>query len=122
MATKKLNKKMKAKVVKEVARLEKEVDKLIAKSRAMMKALSDDTRFSIVEILLFDGETGVTSLLEQTRTESTLLSHHLRILRDVGIVVAQRIGKNVSYKINPKVKVRGKKRGITMGGTTVTLN
>ncbi|MHA1506623.1 MAG: metalloregulator ArsR/SmtB family transcription factor [Candidatus Asgardarchaeia archaeon] len=69
----------------------------------IFKALSDETRLKIVELLL-NGEKCVCEIVRHTdRTQSTI-SIQLSKLESLGIVESRRKGKNVYYRIsNPKV-------------------
>ncbi|GIW95975.1 MAG: transcriptional regulator [Pirellulaceae bacterium] len=83
-----------------------EVDACAAK----LKILADPTRLAILRILV-DGPKHVGEVNEVLALEPTLLSHHLRVLREAGLVEAQRDGKAVLYRIAPGVLV--KRRGGT---------
>ena len=65
-----------------------------------LKVLADVTRLSVMEALL-DGPRNVTQLQERVRIEQSLLSHHLKVLREAGLVTATRDGKAVRYTISP---------------------
>jgi len=65
-----------------------------------MKTLADRTRLAVVQILL-DGPQTVSELAASLDVEQTLLSHHLRILRDNVIVEGVRDGRHVRYRICP---------------------
>ena len=67
---------------------------------AVLKALGDDTRLRIVESLLV-GEKFVNELVRRLRCPQPHVSHHLRILRDSGLVKGLREGKQVCYRIAP---------------------
>jgi ArsR family transcriptional regulator, nickel/cobalt-responsive transcriptional repressor len=61
---------------------------------------------------LFDGPLHVHELNAELGVEPTLLSHHLRVLRDAGVVVAHRDGKGVLYALaSPMMSAR---RGRTL--------
>ena len=74
-----------------------------------LKVLADATRLAVVELLL-KGPMNVGELNARIRVEQSLLSHHLGVLRDAGLVVAVRDGKAVRYEIAPGVsrEVTGK--------------
>jgi DNA-binding transcriptional ArsR family regulator len=55
------------------------------------------------------------------KSRSTLLSHHLSILRQQGLILSERHGKSVLCKINPKIKIRGKNKGLDLGKCKITL-
>ena len=79
-----------------------------------LKALSDSTRLSVLEILL-ERDAYVSEFIETLKIEPTLLSHHLSILRDHGLIEAHRQGKTVLYKITPETKISGKTKGLNLG-------
>jgi ArsR family transcriptional regulator len=67
-----------------------------------LKVLSDATRLAVVEQLLA-GPKQVGDLQAKLRVEQSLLSHHLGVLREAGLVLAVRDGKGVRYQIAPEV-------------------
>ena len=68
----------------------------------VFRAVGDATRLEVLQILLA-GPARVGELMERLRVEQSLLSHHLKVLRDAGLVVAEREGKHVRYRIAPAV-------------------
>ena len=62
------------------------------------RALGDETRLRLLEILV-DGELTVGDLVDQTGLGQSLVSHHLRTLRDAGLVVTRRDGRWIFYDI-----------------------
>jgi ArsR family transcriptional regulator len=54
--------------------------------------------------------------------EQSLLSHHLKVLRDMGIVEAQRDGKSVLYRLTPRVEARRRGQGIDLGCCQLTFD
>lgn len=69
----------------------------------VLKALGDETRLRILELLLV-GEKCVTDLVQELRCSQPHASHHLRILRDAGLIEGQRDGKQVCYKVSPAIQ------------------
>lgn len=69
----------------------------------VLKALADETRLRILESLLVQ-EKCVTELVRELRCPQPHISHHLRILRDSGLVEGLREGKQVCYRIAPTVQ------------------
>ncbi len=65
-----------------------------------LRALSDKVRLAIIA-LLFHREWSVTELVERLRISQPLVSHHLAILRSVGIVTTRREGRRIFYRLNP---------------------
>lgn len=69
----------------------------------MCKVFSNPTRLEILNILR-DKEVSVTGLIEKTRLSQANISQHLSIMKSKGIVISNRKGKNVLYKLsNPKI-------------------
>ena len=66
---------------------------------AFCKALADETRQNILQILL-EGEKNVGDLVEAFATSQPTISHHLNILKSLGLVSARKEGKHVYYSIN----------------------
>ena len=77
----------------------------------VLKALGDETRLRIVESLLI-GEKCVTDLVRELKCSQPHASHHLRILRNSGLVEGHRNGKQVCYSISPAIqRVLANKQG-----------
>ncbi len=69
----------------------------------MCKAFSNSTRLEILN-LLRDKELSVTELIEKTKLSQVNISQHLSIMKSKGIVVSERDGKMIYYKLsNPKI-------------------
>jgi ArsR family transcriptional regulator len=68
----------------------------------LLQALADEKRMAVVEALR-DGEHCVCDLQEVVGTSQSLLSHHLRVLRDAGLVSDRREGRWVHYSLVPGV-------------------
>ena len=62
------------------------------------RALGDETRLRILEELV-GGEASVSDLTERLQVGQSLMSHHLRILREAGLVVDRRAGRWVHYAV-----------------------
>ena len=66
-----------------------------------MQALADPNRLRILEVLR-RGERCVCHLEEPLGMDQPLLSHHLRVLREAGLVSGQKEGRWVHYSIVPE--------------------
>ncbi len=62
------------------------------------RALGDESRLRLLQ-LLADGERNVGDLMELTSLGQSLVSHHLRVLRDAGLVRDRREGRWVYYAV-----------------------
>jgi len=68
----------------------------------ILKVLADETRLAVVRALM-SGPQQVNEINGTLQLEQSLLSHHLRVLRDAGIVCSQREGKAVLYRLSEEV-------------------
>ncbi len=80
---------------------------------AVLRAMGDETRLRILESLLL-GEKCVTDLTQVLRCSQPHVSHHLRILREAGLVEGHRHGKQVCYRVVPTVQRALKNRSERM--------
>ena len=85
----------------------------------ILKALGDATRLQVLQVLL-GGPLHVNDLMEKIDVEQSLLSHHLKVLRDAGLVLAARDGKAMLYRISPEVKGTG--QGLDLKCCQVTFH
>ena len=67
----------------------------------VFKALADPTRVSIVNRLASGEECCVCDLTDAFALSQPTVSHHLRILRDAGLVEAERRGTWAYYRLVP---------------------
>lgn len=70
-----------------------------------LKVLADPTRLAVVAMLM-EGPRHVSELNDVLGLDQSLLSHHLRLLRDAHLVKATRVGKAVRYALSPEVETR----------------
>lgn len=66
----------------------------------VFKALGDETRLAIVQMLI-DQELCVCEILAAFEMSQPAISHHLKILRQAGVVQDTREGKWIHYQLNP---------------------
>ena len=69
---------------------------------ARFKALADPTRVAIINCLSAVDEVCVCSLTETFDLSQPTISHHLKILRDAGLVEASRRGTWAYYRLVPE--------------------
>jgi ArsR family transcriptional regulator len=79
-----------------------------------LKILADRTRLAVMETLM-EEPCHVGRLAEILDVEQSLLSHHLRVLREAGLVVGTREGKTVLYRVAPTTQVSGSHSAINLG-------
>ncbi|MBN1332946.1 MAG: winged helix-turn-helix transcriptional regulator [Synergistales bacterium] len=73
-------------------------------SASFFKLLGDPTRLQILLILLFNGETCVCQFSKCLNAPQPLVSRHLRILRNSGILQTEQKKQWVYYRLNNKLE------------------
>ncbi|MDN3015592.1 metalloregulator ArsR/SmtB family transcription factor [Paenibacillus sp. BSR1-1] len=74
----------------------------------VLLAIGDETRQSILMVLMgTDCQTGlrVGEITEQTHLSRPAVSHHLKILRDAGVILMRKEGTKNYYYINVRTKL-----------------
>lgn len=66
--------------------------------RTLLRALGDPTRLEVLR-LLSRRERTVAALLERLKMEQSALSHHLKVLRQAGLVTSRYQGAHVVYAL-----------------------
>ena len=78
-----------------------------AAEAALFKGLADPHRLTILATLVRAGdEVCVCDFTAALPLEQPTVSHHLRILRDLGLVTCERRGTWVYYRIAPDARAR----------------
>jgi DNA-binding transcriptional ArsR family regulator len=68
----------------------------------VFRALSDPTRREILE-LLRSGPRTSGEIADKFRTSWATISRHLSVLKDAGLILAERDGQHVVYELNTTV-------------------
>jgi DNA-binding transcriptional ArsR family regulator len=68
----------------------------------LLKTLSDPTRRAIFERLCRDGKTTVVKLTAQAGVSQPVVSKHLRILKQAGLVNGHHAGRETHYRAYPQ--------------------
>jgi ArsR family transcriptional regulator, arsenate/arsenite/antimonite-responsive transcriptional repressor len=68
----------------------------------LLRTLADPTRLQLVQTMTLDCRS-VSYLVRESGLSQPLVSHHLRILRDAGLVRAQRRGSFVFYCLHDQM-------------------
>jgi ArsR family transcriptional regulator len=79
-----------------------------------LAVLADPTRLAVVEVLM-SGSRNVNEINRHIGVAQNLLSHHLRVLREAGIVVSHRDGKAVRYALAREVEMDASRWAINLG-------
>lgn len=67
----------------------------------VLKALADETRWSVVRLLLVEEKAKVTELADRLGILQPTMSKHLRILRRAGIITSAKQGTTVWCRVAP---------------------
>lgn len=70
------------------------------------KALADETRQKIMALCCCQ-ELCVSDIVEELNVSQPTVSHHLRILKNAGLVRSRRRGKEVFYRLNQDRLAKG---------------
>ena len=79
-----------------------------------LKVLSDPTRLAVLEALR-TGPQHVNALMKKLKIEQSLLSHHLKSLREAGFVQSVRDGKSVLYQLTSAASLKSSGGNIDLG-------
>jgi len=74
------------------------LDKLESASE-MLKAIAHPIRIAIVGMLDDQKKLNVTEIYEALKIEQAVASHHLSILKNKGVLISEREGKNCYYSL-----------------------
>lgn len=96
-------------------------DDQVPSCASLLKVLADETRLAVMERLL-SGPQHVGEINEGLNVEQSLLSHHLRVLRDSGLVTARREGKQVLYALAKNVQGSRRGRAINLGCCLISFD
>jgi ArsR family transcriptional regulator len=72
----------------------------------LFAALADPTRLAIVRQLANDDETCACDFSSCCDVGQPTVSHHLRVLREAGVVSAERRGQWIFYRLDPSTAER----------------
>lgn len=70
---------------------------------SLLKLTSEETRLKILCILK-DGKHCVCEIMEHVNLSQSLISHHLKDLKEAGIIADEKRGLNVFYSLTDKGK------------------
>jgi ArsR family transcriptional regulator len=84
----------------------------------LLQALADPTRLAIVRQLSGDGETCACDFTACCAVRQPTVSHHLKVLREAGLIVGERRGTWIWYRLAPDAAERlgAIARGLVQGG------
>jgi len=86
----------------------KAVDKKLQDAVQFLKIIAEENRLKILCFLLHS-EQCVGDIWNYLNLPQNLTSHHLKVLKNFGLIIARKEGLNVYYCVDHKVLVRWKK-------------
>ena len=81
-----------------------------------LQALADPVRLSIVRQLVACADVCACDFVECCTVSQPTISHHLRVLREAGIVTSERRGTNIVYALAPGFASRWSAIGASLQG------
>ena len=72
----------------------------------ILQAIAEPTRLAIVRQLASDGEVCACDFTDCCDVSQPTVSHHLKVLREAGVVGAERRGTWIYYRLEPKAASR----------------
>ncbi|MEM7229064.1 MAG: metalloregulator ArsR/SmtB family transcription factor [Planctomycetota bacterium] len=87
----------------------------------VLRILADNTRVRVL-MLLRSGELNVSALCDRLDLAQPTVSHHLGLLRTVGLVYNRRAGKQIFYALSPEtVSVLDNGEGLSIDTGTIKM-
>lgn len=85
-----------------------------------LSALADPVRLSIVrQVAACDDSICACDFVECCAVSQPTISHHLRVLREAGVLTSERRGTNIIYGLAPDFERRWTDIGASLHGLTV---
>lgn len=75
------------------------IDSELTKRARLMSIAGDETRIRIFCFMFEYGEACVSDIAESLGVPVNTVSHHLRMMKDVGLLMSERMGVNICYKL-----------------------
>lgn len=75
------------------------IDQGLAKRARLLSIAGDETRIRIFFFLFEYGEACVSDIAGSLGISINTTSHHLRIMKDIGLLVSERMGTSICYKL-----------------------
>lgn len=79
---------------------------MIQEAAEVLKVIGHPVRLEILELLDERGEQNVTAIHEALGLDQPIVSQHLGLMRDKGIVASRRDGVNVFYRVHDEKVTR----------------
>ena len=73
----------------------------------LLDGVRDPNRFAILFLLGSGSPMNVGEISEHFKISRPAISHHLKVLKDAGIVQNEKVGQEVYYRLNREVVITG---------------
>lgn len=78
--------------------------KLTSACASCFAGLSCQARIGIINLLQEKGEVSVMEIAKHFKLKQPTITHHLKYLKEAGVLASKKKGRKVYYFINPKCK------------------
>ncbi len=68
-----------------------------------LKALSEPVRIEILKFIMRNGRTDIGTIAENMPQDRSVISRHLNLMHEVGILICEKVGRHMFYEIDGKV-------------------
>jgi DNA-binding transcriptional ArsR family regulator len=68
-----------------------------------LKALSEPVRIEILKFIMRNGRTDIGTIAENMPQDRSVISRHLNLMHEVGILICEKVGRHRFYDIDGKV-------------------
>ena len=75
------------------------IDQEMVKRARLLALAGDETRIRILCFMFEYDEACVSDIAESLDVPINTVSHHLRMMKDVGLLTSERMGVNICYKL-----------------------
>ncbi|TGL54059.1 ArsR family transcriptional regulator [Leptospira kemamanensis] len=71
-----------------------------------LSALAEPSRIEVLKQVIRSGKADISELTKNLTIDRSVISRHLSILQEVGILEREKSGKHVYYELNPRVAIQ----------------
>lgn len=75
------------------------LDQDLTKRARLLAIAGDETRIRILCFFFEYGEACVSEIAESLGTSINAMSHHLRMMKDIGLLTSERMGTSICYRL-----------------------
>lgn len=83
-------------------------DLIEALDSKLFKTLSEPVRLEIIRFLLNKGRSDISAISESLPQDRSVISRHLNLMNDAGLLIAEKDGRHMYYEINAAAFIKKK--------------